>query len=257
MSDKQAFPRPGLLPTEVNHLIQVVAEISAKLFTFTGAEALIERITDENAFLQPNGLTLVAADDPGFDPAGAVGGGGVWPYWTTLIAEGLIARGQNQLATTLLKRLLAAQTAVLTETNQFAEFYHTSENRGLGDEGRISGAVPLYLLMRVLGVQIRDARGVWVGGPFTWGASVTVKQHGVVVMRSENATKVTFPSGHSVDLTADAPWQWVEDAAPPEGEMAAGSIQPIHAPQVAAAPSTNRVIIEVEHDDDDEPNGDS
>lgn len=43
MSDKQAFPRPGLLPTEVNHLIQVVAEISAKLFTFTGAEALIER----------------------------------------------------------------------------------------------------------------------------------------------------------------------------------------------------------------------
>ena len=152
---------------------------------------------------------MFSASDPYYNPARAEGSVGVWAFWLTLMGEGLIEHERFDLAAELLKRLLAAQTAVLRESKAFYEFYHADEARGLGERGSTFGLVPLHLLLRVLGVRILSKNRVWTGGTFAWGSPVTVTQYGVTVKRSAQGTEIRFPSGDTVNLPADAPWQEV------------------------------------------------
>jgi hypothetical protein len=69
--------------------------------------------------------------------------------------------------------------------------------------------------MRVLGVRIVSKRRVWTGGTFYWDGTVSVTQHGVTVRRSATGTTIDFPSGESVSLPSDAPWQEVTSSATP------------------------------------------
>lgn len=173
------------------------------------APTLIAHLTNPAEFLHANGIAMLSARDPYYDPAHAEGSLGVWVYWLTLIGEGLIEHDRVDLATDLLKRLLGAQTAVLRETKAFAEFYHADSARGLGERGSTLGLVPLHLLLRVLGVRIVSKTRVWTGGAYAWGSPVTVTQHGVTVRRSQTGTEIHFPSGEAITLPANAPWQEV------------------------------------------------
>jgi hypothetical protein len=176
-------------------------------------EAALIALTQSDAFLRPNGVTMTAATDPQFDPANERGSGGVWPFWFTLIGEGLIEHGRPELAADLLGRLLPVQVSLLTEQKQFSEFYHSDEPQGLGESGHVGGIVPLHLFMRALGVRVISAGRVWAGGPYSLPAPVTLTQHGVRVERSADGTRITFPSGTSTELPADAPLQAVTDPA--------------------------------------------
>lgn len=213
------------------------------------AERLMQLITDDLHFLRPSGLTIVSAQDVNFDPSSARGGGGTWAFWTTLIGEGLLNAGYVQEATIVLKRLLETQTEVLKRQKRFAEFYHSDEPIGLGEDGYLSGIVPLHLLMRVLGVRIVNNKTVWTGGAFTWGTPVTVSQNGMTISRSESGTTVTFASGHIVKLDKDAEWQEVIDPSPTTTQ----AIQPIPItpPEIPVSELPNRVIIQVDHDETD------
>jgi hypothetical protein len=174
-------------------------------------DALIQPLTDPAQLWRANGVTMTSARDADFDPANENGSGGVWPYWLTLIGEGLLEAGRADLAADLLKRLLKAQTAVLTGQKAFSEFYHSDEPRGLGERGNLSGIAPLHLLLRVIGVRVLSPGKVWTGGPFAWDEPVTIHQHGVTITRKADGTVIRFASGHAVDLPADAPWQAVTD----------------------------------------------
>lgn len=188
------------------------------------AEALTRLLSSPDHFWRPNGVTMCSAQDPAYDPANADGSGGVWPFWLTLLAEGLLETGRADLAAELLRRLLHAQASVFRETRAFAEFYHSDSARGLGEPAHLAGSVPLHLLLRVLGVQVISARKVWAGGPYHWGQPVTINQHGVSVRRSAGETAISFPSGGTVTLPAGAPWQEVTDPAaarPPRAASAA------------------------------------
>jgi hypothetical protein len=203
---------PDLTRLDLNALlplwsVALPAERSAQLIT------LLQKM-----FLRPNGVTLCAVDDPAFDPSNAEGSGGIWPFWLTLIGEGLIEAGQPDLAADVLRRLLHAQKAVLRQDHHFYEFYHADQPQGLGTPDHLGGTVPLYLLLRILGVGILAPDRVWTGGPFHWPGPVTVRQHGVTVRRDQQGTHITFASGAVVQLRADAPWQAVTDpdkTAPP------------------------------------------
>jgi hypothetical protein len=173
------------------------------------AEVLINHLTNATEFWRANGTLMFSAKDPNYVPARAEGSVGVWSYWLTLLGEGLIEQGRVDLATELLKRLLAAQTNVLRETKAFYEFYHADEARGLGERGNSMGLVPLHLLLRVLGVRILSKTRVWTGGAFHWGHEVKIIQYSVTVKRSVAGTTVDFPSGEFVSLPANAPWQEV------------------------------------------------
>ena len=163
-------------------------------------------------FWRNSGVTMCAGSDPSFDPSNSSGSGGVWPFWLTLIGEGLIEYGYLSEATELLKRLIKTQVAVLKQEQAFYEFYHTDEAHGLGERGNSAGVVPLHLLMRVLGVRIVSNQRLWVGGQFTWGAPVTVTQHGITVRRSAEGTQIRFHGGNTLELPADAPFQEITDS---------------------------------------------
>ncbi len=178
------------------------------------AEALIQHLTDPAKFWRANGILMFSAQDPYYDPARAEGSVGVWSYWLTLIGEGLIEHDRLDLATELVKRYLKAQTTVLRSSKAFYEFYNADEARGLGERANTMGLPPLHLLLRVIGVRILSKRHVWTGGAFYWGSPVTVTLHGVSVTRSAQGTRIRFPSGDTVNLPADAPWQEVTSKTP-------------------------------------------
>ncbi|NWG17068.1 MAG: hypothetical protein HXY41_10570 [Chloroflexi bacterium] len=173
--------------------------------------ALESLLTDPAHFWRANGVTMCSAQDANFDPSNTSGSGGVWPFWLTLIGEGLIEYNRAKLAAQLLKRLLAVQTAVLKEQKAFAEFYHSDEPRGLGERDHVGGLVPLHLLLRIIGVRIISPSKVWTGGPFVWDSPVTISQHGVTVRRGSDRTLVEFPSGHTVEVMNDT-WQEIVDS---------------------------------------------
>lgn len=194
------------------------------------AALLVNLLTKQ--FLRPNGVTMNAVSDPNFDPANANGSGGVWPFWLTLIGEGLIETGHSALAADVLQRLLKAQVEALRQQGHFYEFYHSDQPGGLGTPNHLGGIVPVYLLLRTLGIHILSSGKVWTGGPYYWPAPVTVHQHGVTVTRSQSGTHITFYSGHEAHVPADAEWQLVVDPNPRR-------LPPLKAvqPRPAAAPS--------------------
>ncbi len=175
------------------------------------AAALIQHLTNPAEFWRNNGLLMFSAQDAHFDPDQAEGSLGVWLYWLTLIGEGLIEYERVDLAAELVKRILAAQSTVLRDAKAFYEFYHADAARGLGERGSTFGLAPLHLLLRVLGVRIMSKTRVWTGGAFPWGSPVSVTLHGVTVRRSAQGTEICFPSGDTVNLPANAPWQEVNN----------------------------------------------
>ncbi len=195
-------------------------------------EPLIALLTDPDQFWRPTGVTMTSAQDADFDATNAHGGGGVWPFWLTLIGEGLIEAGRTDLVTTLVERLLRAQVSTLTVQKAFSEFYHSDEPVGLGERGNLAGIAPLHLLLRVLGVRIVSTAKVWTGGPFTWGAPVTVTLRGVSVRRTSEQTVVRFPTGTAIALPADAPFQAVIDpeAPPPKAATKASTSETTNDP---------------------------
>jgi hypothetical protein len=192
---------------------------------------------------------MTPATDEAFDPSDQAGSGAVWPFWTALIAEGLLDLGGDAAVegASLIGRLLRAQAAALEADGGFHEFYHSAEPRGLGEAGHLGGIAPLYALSRALGVVITSSNRAWVGGPFLWDAPVTVRQHGVTVTRAAEGSTIAFPSGHVVELDADAAWGLIADPeAAPGGE-------PVVAPAPPASPDApaglGKVIIPIQIDE--------
>lgn len=236
---------PDFTREDVNGLLPLWSDgISAEQ-----TEAIITYLTNAGRFWRESGLSIVPATDPNYDPSSANGGGGVWLYWTTLLADGLIAAGRVDLASELARRLLAVQVETLRENKHFHEFYHADDARGLGEAGYLTGIAPLHLLNRLFGVRIVGPDRVWTGGAFGWGEPVTVRQHGVMVERTAERIHIVFPSGHEETLPGDAEWQLVTDA---NGNAAAGNAGASSRVQPPESPprTTSRVIIDVDLDAD-------
>jgi hypothetical protein len=212
------------------------------------AKALAKLLGQELHFLCSSGLTIVSAQDDAFDPSSANGGGGVWTYWTTLMGQATLDNGYPEIATEILRRLLETQKHVLNEQGRLSEFYHSDEQKGLGEDGHLAGIAPLFLISRIIGIQIIHNGKVLTGGPFLWGKSITVKQHGVIVTRSKKRTRIEFPSGKIATLPADAEWQAVID--PNESIPTPIDKHPFPS-GIRSSDTGNRVIIEI--DDNNQP----
>jgi hypothetical protein len=174
------------------------------------ATDLTQLMMNPDYFWRGNGVVMCSAQDPNYDPSNAEGSGGVWPFWLTLIGEGLIEYGMTPTATELVKRLLNTQASLLRSQKVFSEFYHSDEVKGLGEPGHTGGLVPLHLLMRILGIRIINSAKVWVGGVFAWEQPITIRQHGVTVRRTMDGTEITFPSGYQTQVKGET-WQEVVD----------------------------------------------
>jgi hypothetical protein len=215
------------------------------------AKALAEMVTDQKHFWRANGVTMCSAQDAAFDPSNADGSGGVWPFWLTLVGEGLLDNDYTKQALELVNNLVKTQMTVLDSQGHFSEFYHSDQPEGAGERGHLAGIVPLHLLARLIGVRIINSGMVWVDGTFGWGKTIKITQHGVMVKRTSGGTAIKFPSGHVVKLEAGHDTQRVVDPDPAvlppiEAISSEASSQP------AAPRSPKSVIIEVQYDDDDQ-----
>lgn len=231
-------------------------DINALLPVWTGrlpqhrSEALAALALDKAHFLRPNGISMLSASDPDFDPSNARGGGGIWMFWQALLGEGLLSAGFHAESIALLQRTLRHLARVHKREGRLSQFYHADEAQGFGEAHHVAGIVPLKWLSDALGVQIRNAECARVGGEFAWGAPVRIEQHGVIVQRSEDGIEVSFPSGHSAKLPANAPMQLVKDPTPAMTE--ADEVPAPAAPAVPADPDRGTVVIEVEDSGDED-----
>jgi hypothetical protein len=82
----------------------------------------------------------------------------------------------------------------------------------LGDKDYLWGVAPVALFLRAVGVRLISPRRVFLEGhnPFPW--PVTVRWKGLSVTKDGSTTTVSFPSGHTLTLTDEAP-RFVDDAA--------------------------------------------
>lgn len=214
---------------------------------------LVKLATDPAKFWQPNGITMVPVDSPHYDPSNARGAGGIWPFWLTLIGEGLIAANEAKKAGEMFKNLLQAQLEAVKDEGRFGQFYHAEKPQALGEKNHLAGIVPLHLLNKLLGIRIVGRNKVWVGGAFGWDRAVTIRQHGVIVRRTRKDIKVKFPSGYTVELEGDARWQAIID---PNGKNSR-RVKRFQIPEVKKQPITTsttvrpieRVNILIEYED--------
>lgn len=219
------------------------------------AQTLSKLTLSKKHFLQENGLTMLSSSHELFDPKSAEGAGGLWFYWQTLIGEGLLEAGFGSKVSNIVKSNLKMLVDVLSSEHEFAQLYDSSMPNSLGEKGHIIGIAPLYLLQRLVAIQIPSNSRVWIGKEFIWGRGITIRQHGVYVRRTNKGTKIEFPSGHTVELDAKLKDDmWVEDPELSESVR----YNPIELPEtvkeVIAEPKAddtpaNRVIIEVEYEE--------
>ena len=233
---------------DINTLVPLINDIPKQK-----ADKLAELALDSEAFLRPNGITMTHIDNH-FDPANAEGAGGIWMYWQTLIGEGLIRARQGKQVADIVKAQLDMLVSMLSENHQTAQFYHSDEPIALSEKGHLNGTAPVYLIQKLMGIQITSHDTVKLSAEFGWGRAVTIRQHGVYVRRTTKSVKVEFASGHIIEI--DAPLgenTVIKDPNPVaklnynQIELTATEKQAIPDPiPIAPDTSTKRVIIDVD-----------
>lgn len=221
------------------------------------AKKLVKMLLDKQHFLRPNGITMTDVATSKFDPSNAEGAGGVWFFWQTLLGEALIDAGEGNKVNDITKNILKLLQDVLTQEHDFAQFYNSDLSVGLGEKGHIAGIAPLRLLHKLFGIRIIGNRKVWLSQEFIWGRSLTIRQYGVYVRRTNKRIKVEFPSGYAVELDATLTQDTVVEDPNPSAMLGLSPIElsqeiqaTIPEPQPPSADSSaNRVIIEVELED--------
>jgi hypothetical protein len=194
-------------------------------------------------------MSIVSAKDHNYDPASAIGGGGTWAYWTTLIGEGLIEYGRGDIARDMLKRLIKTQIIAYQQNGYFSEFYHSDQAQGCGEKHHVGGIIPVYLLQRLVGIQIFDGRRVFIGGKQVWNEPITMSQHGVTIQRTGDQATITFASGHHTTLTVKDDGEIITD--PTADTAIPATFKSYFPPQLDAPNDPKRVIIQVDIEADD------
>lgn len=237
---------------DINSLLPLITDLPK-----SKADKVAKQALNSEAFLRPNGITMTHLDNH-FDPANAEGAGGIWMYWQTLIGEGLINAGQASKVSDFVKTQLDMLVSILRDNHQTAQFYHSDSPLALSEKGHLNGTAPIYLIQKLMGIQIPSHDKVILSEDFGWGRAVTIRQHGVYVRRTTKSIKIEFASGKIVEM--DAPLKEtsvIKDPNPVEkpsySPIALTSTQKEAIPDPTPPPpsaesSGQRIIIEVDTD---------
>jgi len=95
----------------------------AKVASKSQAEALVSELENEETFNTVHRVPTLAADEPGFDPAGGYWNGAVWAPTNRMIVEGLENYGYGQLARRIALNHLGNIVVIFNETGTLWENY--------------------------------------------------------------------------------------------------------------------------------------
>jgi len=122
--------------------------------------------------------------------------------WNSLVGFGLLRYGYRDLAAELVGRLMDAITRSLEETGTFRKHYDANTGAGIGERNVLDGLPPLGLFLAALGLKIFSPWKVSLRGPNPFPWPVTVRFRGLVVQCTRQSTRVSFPSGQVVEVSA-------------------------------------------------------
>jgi hypothetical protein len=228
---------------DLNALMPLIADIPQ-----TEAAALAKLALSKD-FQRSNGITMTSIENH-FDPSNAEGAGGAWFYWQTLLGEALIEAGYGETIADSFKAKLDMLVKIYGETHHSGQFYHSDEPLALGEKGHLLGIAPLLLFQRLIGLRIVSPTRVLIKKEFAWGKSITIKQHGISVQRTNKKIKIKFGSQKAQEFDAPLESDLTVDAL---AAIETISFEPIRLPIVeveAPKPSaTKRIVIDVEHEE--------
>ncbi len=176
------------------------------------AARVIAMLTDPDQYWREYGISGCPASSPVYDASHQNGCGGLWPAWNARLAWALIDRGRTREAADLFTRLMRAQARSLGTEQAFRALYNPDTGEGMGDSDAFEGAVSWDWFARLFGAYVLDRGSVALTGPFCFaGEAMTWTQHGVTLERRDDGTRITFPSGHTLELPPDADAQFIHD----------------------------------------------
>lgn len=154
-------------------------------------------VLNQKRFGRLFGLPAASRADAILDPAYL----SVHLPWNSLVIEGLVNYGMRAEAATIFIRLMDAVVQSLQREGSFRRYYNAETGAGSGERDSLDGLPPLGIFLKILGVDLIDARQVRISGqnPFPW--PVTVKYRGLTVLRLADKTTIIFANGQTVTLT--------------------------------------------------------
>jgi hypothetical protein len=125
--------------------------------------------------------------------------------WTSMVGEGMVSYGFQEIGAELVTRMMNAAIGTLKSEGGFRRYYHAGTGQGMGEQDALGGLPPLGLFLQTLGVRLISSERVALSGinPFPW--PVTVKFRGLTVLRQKDKTQVIFPGGQSTRIEDPAP----------------------------------------------------
>lgn len=226
---------------DLNAIMPLIADVPQK------QAAALAKLALSKTFMQTNGISMTSIENR-YDPANAEGAGGAWFYWQSLIGEGLIAAAHGDAVADKFKDSLDMLAKLYRENHQSSQFYHSETGRPLGETGHLAGIAPLLLFQKLIGIRVVSPNRVLISKDFSWGKSITIKQHGVSVQRTSKKIKVKFAGQKAIELDNPAADMVLDDETPKE----ALSYEQIRLPQMPVEepkPNAKRILIDVEHED--------
>ena len=125
--------------------------------------------------------------------------------WNTLIIEGLMKNGYQEIAAVYFSRMMAATLKGLRHFSGFFMSFSVESGQPTGPRNALAGLVPVQLFLSLAGIRVFSPHkvAVWGRNPFPW--PVEVHWQGLSVWRNGADTLVTFPDGTRYEKTSEKP----------------------------------------------------
>ncbi len=157
------------------------------------AQAMIENTLLPN-YLSPYGFTTFPLDQAPLET------NSISPLWNTFIIEALLRYGYREVAASALTHLYNALFAQWNQNGHFSSSLRASDGKGSGERDSISGLVPIWPFLRMLGVEFLHPSQVILQGLNDRFAPFTVQYERVMLTLSQHSTVIETVNGSRTEI---------------------------------------------------------
>jgi len=235
---------PNLTDLDINHLMPLWGgDLDDKQ-----VKTLIKTLTDSNQFADTYGIRMLRADADNY-PSQDDGLHAIWGFWQVLMWEALEKHGENKALFQAFDRYFDMLEDHIANNDSLGQMYDAKNGTIKGEDNHLAGIVPMALIMRWMGINIKSESEVVVYPNFIWNRAVTTRQHGVAVRRTRKGISIKFESGKRVDLDSVSEEQTISDSKAKTIKPVKVDEYPAIQPKSVPQTSTKRVMIDIEYED--------
>jgi hypothetical protein len=168
----------------------------------TAAKLINQNLLNPDLYWQPFGISTYNGLKKEELP---VADGQVSVLWNSILIEGLLSYGFQDVAAQLMTKIMSAIIQNLKNQNSFRRHYHCRTGKGSGEINILNGLAPTGMFLASLGIRIITQNEFFISGinPYPW--PITIKYKGLTIMRQEKSTSIIFPDGQTAELDSSEP----------------------------------------------------